>query len=318
MVQQFLACQSVAFEFALVAFLTSAITHRRSFLAAASGQVKRERFDATRGFPGEGPARQLAQATRILTANVTGLGSLLAGIEAGAYQEVGILLVQEHHQPAEAIQRVRLRLRALGWQAAVGAALRTSAGGTSGGVAVLWRPYLSWVRVPAECVPGRAMWGLLQHHELGPLAVGTAYLPVQTELGLGEDQQAVLTVLLDQMRDTGRPALCGGDYNAPPHVLAEWLAPRYPHLQVMYTGVPTCLSAQPRELDYFVMSPTVTQSVAIPGIEHHPEGGLTPHVAVGIRLDLARMRAQVKQWMPGECGTSDAVIGPQPLPPDWS
>ena len=200
-------------------------------------------------------------AIQVRSVNVTGFGTLLAGMEAGAYQEVGLLLVQEHHVKAESVDRARHQVKRHGWHAVFSAALVTSAGGTSGGVAILWRPYLAWHRPPLEIVPGRAVWGLLSHEELGPVAVSAVQLPVQDGDGVSEPQQAVLEAVLHVLKATGRAMMCGGDFNLPPQVLSEWLTPQHPYLCTVYTGIHTCSGRTARELDYFVMTPALLHCV---------------------------------------------------------
>ena len=92
-------------------------------------------FDATLGFPGEGPASSI-----ILGAlNVTHW-SCWRKVEAEECARAQLWLLQEHHLTSRhAVKRSRKALARAGWCSVFGLAAPTAKGGTSGGVAVLLR-----------------------------------------------------------------------------------------------------------------------------------------------------------------------------------
>ena len=107
-------------------------------------------FDATLGFPGEGPN---CKPLRIQSANITAWNSWVQAHKSGEFRDCDILLLQEHKLPERDIRSAQELLKGIGFRPEFGPATTGLGGGNSSGVAIAWRNHLQ-VRQAGQGIPG--------------------------------------------------------------------------------------------------------------------------------------------------------------------
>ncbi len=94
-----------------------------------NGLCDERKFEHTLGFPGEGPGSR--EEFRTGSANITGGKALLRAFKAGEFEDIDVLLIQEHRQGF--VANWARMVEAWGWHVMAAPAVKTKLGGFSGG-----------------------------------------------------------------------------------------------------------------------------------------------------------------------------------------
>ena len=145
------------------------------------------------------------------SANITGGKSLLRAFRAGEFQDLDILLIQEHRQGF--VDKWANKVASWGWKVLAAPAVRTKLGGFSGGVAILWRKWvkMSSVQVDAQWDPfrrGRAIRAIW-HSRWGPVGLTSVYGVVDNF----SNNMSLLGAVLQGSLSMGCQVVVGGDFN---------------------------------------------------------------------------------------------------------
>ena len=190
-------------------------------LPALHWTVRRE-FDASLGFPGEGPSpgAAVAKLLKVATLNVTCWNSWEAAATV-EQEQAAIWLLQEHKITCELrIEGIRRFLGKKGFSTVFGPGIVTDKGGSSCGTAILMNHHcdvLERYKAPAR----------LGHRAAGA-RVRAAGVEFQLWSVYGCDRDRLVTQELLKSIVAGAsaeaPLLIGGDFNATPGEVQQWLA----------------------------------------------------------------------------------------------
>ena len=241
---------------------------------------------------------------RVATANVNGAGTLPGLLRAPQFQDVDVVLVQEHKiQDRDRLSQQSQTVLRLGWVSIWTPAVPGPKEGPSGGTAILARFGLGLSEVPefGQNCPGRLTAARVQiPGDLEFLAV-SLYLRVSE--GLSEANVSLLTEAGALAHREGMPTLFGGDWNMAPELIAE---SRFVHgLQGELLVTDSCTHypaiGRPERLDYYVATSGLAKGVR--EVEVIPGTALAPHrpVSAAFHPSVARLRAL-------------SFVKPQPIP----
>ena len=223
-----------------------------------------------------------------------------------------VLLVQEHRQQGEQLITARRRAHAKGWHSHWGTANKTLSS-TSGGVAILWRPWIELTAPPVDIVPGRLSIVTLYTAAYGNMMVGSLYATVQETVDeVNQSTEALLGQAATVAREWGKPYVFGGDFNTTPNTIAPWLRRNWGPARCVFTQKPTCASAvgADRTIDYYLMSSILADCVKKVEVSDHI--ALAPHSVVSATLPNAMLNESVEVKTTIKGGSPEPVTGPCP------
>ena len=187
------------------------------------------------------------------SANITGGKSLIRAFKAGEFQDLDILLVQEHRQGY--VENWAKKVEGWGWKVLAAPAVKTKLGGFSGGVAILWRKWVKVSSVQADMNWGpflrgraiRAIW----HSRWGPVGLTSVYGVVNN---IADNMGLLNTVLKDSL-SMGCQVTVGGDFNTCFAALRDGVGAVCSGFTHLDFG-PTCFStgAAASHIDFMVVS----------------------------------------------------------------
>ena len=194
---------------------------------------------------------------RLLVINVTKWGPQAAGYFNQLDSDIGF--VAEHHLAPKRTKQLFKEVGRASYSAAVSGAVPGVGGGTSAGVAVIWRKRLSCEPVWLDSFPERS--GQLALAKLNmkggsQLLLGTAYL--WTGQANGACNQQLLASIATAVASTGLPWLLFGDWQMSPQQMQStgWPSAQGCHILAQLAELTgTCWQgAESTYIDYFVAS----------------------------------------------------------------
>ena len=243
--------------------------------------------------------------TGVQAANCTSWGPMFAWAEASSAQ---VLAIQEHHMHTEAqLDQAAIKLAKQGWSACWSKAQLTGRGGTSGGVAILWRRYLEVVAPPQEVIAARCIALPIRHAKIGILWLYSIYLLVGDKDGPANMDS--LQLILDHASKHGNPFVLAGDFNMEPYLLQGMLARLCSPAVVQHAGCPTCLGTHPANLDYFVLHENL--QMLCRKVSTCSEASTRPHIPVHLDLLGAMAATPVLVHSSPPRASVAPVCGPQ-------
>ena len=175
-----------------------------------------------------------------------------------------IVCTQEHRLLGDLLADARLWARSNGWQSFWAPAARTTAGSTSGGVAVFVKAHVqAWL--PQQVDPifcaHRGIGVVVNAGNLGPVLVISAYFVTNNTAknAVAPSNLRILTVMGDFIQQTGIYACIGADWQMEPGVLSSqtmFLETLAMDIRCDRSGLGSCLFAGGKSssnIDYFVM-----------------------------------------------------------------
>ncbi len=246
------------------------------------------------GFPGEGPyeaesasrprgwARNQWSRDRIsfVTCNATTWPSVEREFENsdGFVHRCHIIAVAEHRLPDERRRaRAQNSIEKFGWKGFFTESAVGEKGGTSSGVALLWRNYMHLSDVGLHVNTPRALSASVEISRLGQVEMLSVY-------GWVDDQHKTLALLeVEKLRllASGRPWVIFGDFNIPAEAMRQWLREVGNWGAVIDAG-PSCYSGEiPSAIDFFIVQPGM--EVVMSDVRLF-DSGLATHKPVGITV----------------------------------
>ena len=241
----------------------------------------------------------------MVSANVTSGGSLKKWLRQ--QDVVGeILCIQEHR--TRDLDKIGLMhsLQALGWASAFGQAVQTECS-TSGGVAILWRKWLS-AGQPLQILEGRVICLPFFLPDIGQVYIYSIY--GRSGEGLSKANILIFSKISWHCAGHGKPYIIAGDFNVQAQELSGWWR------QMGWAGVfslpksTTCRSAQKHSIiDCFILHPSLDQLVG--GTTVVEESCLATHLPVVLNLKRGGVEEEVELFQRWPELPTKPVIGPR-------
>ena len=254
-------------------------------------------FDATRGFPGEGPrSAAVLRDFHVVTVNVNAFSTALQMFRADHFANVHVVCLQETKLVTqEEADQAASQLARLGWQAFLPLALGPDRRHASSGVGIVWRSYLSVVSTPAVIVPGRAAATAFYTEPAGIMQIVSLYAPQDDATPHKTAHDALLHAVKAHLQVAGHPFVVAGDYNASVAYAQEWCADHLDCAAVAAPAAPTCYTAQSATvIDYFLVHHLLLRAAKPPDTWHHT--GLAPHVPSVLTISRALVHQPCTVW----------------------
>ena len=247
----------------------------------------------------------------VATANCNSWGSLRDWIPS--VRSAHIILVQEHHlEGQDCIGRASKFCLQHGWKSLWEPAVRTTDGGTSGGVAILARTFMG-LHQPRQIFRGRAL-GAVAHLPGGvPFALVSVY-GFDTE-GLTDRQLDLHKSVGAHLFLEGSSFVVGGDFNLEPSSLKETGFQELARCELVSTGAPTCFGAKQSEYDYFLVSGGLARGVK--QVRRCDESEFSPHFVIELEFYPALCRLQALGFRKPPPLPAEAPPGMGPPPGDF-
>ena len=219
------------------------------------GHWKVSQFDATLGYPGEGPN----QPFRIQSANVTAWNSWVQAYRSGEFRDSDIILIQDHKLNDKDIRGAQELIKGWGFRSEFGPATSGRGGGNSSGVAIAWRTHLQ-VRQAGQGIPGtqdskhRLVW---VDYDLA--GVYTRIYAIYGDDKNPGDTQRIIVEAITAAETLGIPFVIMGDFNISVYDVRAWVRSVHGTAIAIDFG-PTCYTGEEAtSIDFAV----VAQSVAL-------------------------------------------------------
>ena len=228
------------------------------------------------------PAKACGKTFKILFANVTSWSERAKAfiLQQTGYQAIGVV---EHRQIETATMRKELNEK--GWVTYLQAALETSKGGASAGVAIMVRRHLNSQQMMQ---PDNQRWQVthLRFQQRTVVVIAAYFQP-------GGLQQPVNTELIEDIvayiRLVQTEYIIMADWNAEPQELAETGLGRRIQGQILFRGPAISTGST---LDYFMVS---SQLVGVIFLQVLHEVPFRPHYAVFLEISATLMQTPVPQ-----------------------
>ena len=246
---------------------------------------------------------------RLCTTNVTGAGSLRNALEANEFVDCDIVFVQEHRLvDQEQILSLRRFCDRFGFRSLVRPARKTTKS-TSGGVAMLFAPWVSM----AEVGDLQTDWYQLCECRVGglPFMIANLYGSQDVDLNLQR-----VTKLVEGLHTSDQQWIIGGDFNIPIFRTREVASVCKWPCKVVGTGPNdvTCTCAGGSHIDYFMMSDVLQQ---LTGECCTRDSLLATHRPVSVCLENFTAKTKVNTIRISKGVAGRPVFGPAPEPPTF-
>jgi exonuclease III len=240
------------------------------------------RFDSTKGYPGEGPPRA---DIRVVTLNANSGSSAVRFIKNHG-GEVDIFLLQETKVTLEVrgngecpVEAFKDKLLRLGFKSAVAPGRVTDKGGKSGGVAIAWRGHLN-ITNPQVLLQHRAISVELHTHGAGDIHLVCVYGDVQ---GTWKAQKELWASVSRSAAKSGKPFIWGGDWNSEVREVQEVLCNMHIPGVTVSPDRASCVTASGGSvIDFFITHKKL--SGWCKEAEVYKEGYSSPHRPVGMLI----------------------------------
>ena len=247
------------------------------------------------------------------TVNCTSWGPM--HVRAGL-STASIVAVQGHHMHLDSqLDQASKLLSKAGWAASWAKAVPTGRGGTSGGVAILWRKHLQAVGQAQVLSPARCIAQPFRHSALGIIWVYSVYMFVGEKQG--PRNADILHELLAHAAKHALPYVAAGDFNMEPALLQSMLVGHLSNAKVFASCVASCSGTS--NIDYFFAHLQLVPFCSTPWTVM--EASTSPHSPVAVKLLAAVAQVKVQVFSCPPRASPGPVIGPHLQPPaaweDW-